>query len=89
MSGRPDMGAERRSMIEAAAQLEDAITPLFDRAGLGYSLVVFSIDGPGFAHFVSNVSREQMSAVLKELVLRLEAGDLLDDGDASPEESTP
>lgn len=72
----------RRAMIDATDRLNEVLRPAFEEAGQGYALITFPKDGlPGPARFVSNVDRADMVRALKELVLRIESDDLVDDDD--------
>lgn len=79
MSDTDDVGTQRAAMTAVADDLKEVLDPIFARHGLCYALIVYPPQPPGFGRYVSNGPTERMIESLKELVTRVEAGDIVPD----------
>ncbi len=75
-----EMGTQRASMIATGDGLKDVLDPMFARLGYCYALIIFPPQPPGFGRFVTNAPTQRMTETIREMVARIEAGDVIDEG---------
>lgn len=76
-----DLETERAQLQSVVDDVKAVMDRIFKKADVGYVLIGFSKQSPGFAQFAANVSRKDLIAVLAESLARLKAGDVLIDDD--------